>query len=149
MENNFKDLKVYVTSNEDLYIFSCGENEKYGGTMSIDAVTELKIPYADSAIEDTIHMAFNKCFSKKPDYGRVSVVERYFGIRGFKKATANMKLVTVIWNKDKGYRVVASQKESIKGGYIPLLKQEINLGKEIKTGDIARAIKEAIKISST
>jgi hypothetical protein len=96
-----------------------------------------------------VYDTFDKCYSAIPDINsKRTVIEKHLNIRGYTKATLNKKLVSIKWENEKGYSIRPSIRS--KRGvyeYLPLNKH-INLGFDIKKGQLAEAIKDAIELST-
>ncbi|MDR7073554.1 hypothetical protein [Fictibacillus barbaricus] len=75
-----------------------------------------------------------------------SIIERVLGINGYGKATKNLKLIQFEWNKKDGYDVRPYQRKP-RRGYVIMEEQIIQLGKKIVPGQLAQAVKRAIKIA--
>ena len=102
MNRNYKNIRVYSDVNGELYIIPSGENTIRGGTIEIDIVHHLKAPYSDEELERTVEIALDECYSMKPNFeSKYTPIERFLGIKGWAKATAIKKNVTILWWAEK------------------------------------------------
>jgi hypothetical protein len=148
MEITYKTVDVYVDENENLIAVPTGESEIFG-TKNLDIANILNVPYSDNELEKLLIETLNQCYSQKPnDTENISFLERFLKVKGFAKAVKNRKLIGVNWNSDKGYCVIPTRKVP-KQGYIVMEDVEIFIGKNFKSGELAKAFKEAILMSNS
>lgn len=148
--NEYRVVFIYADARDNLFIVPTGEAKRlYGGTMEIELIKHLPYPYRDEEVEEALVEAMKLCFTKDPDDapGYRTAIEKYLNIKGYAKAVKDKKLIEFHWDIDDGYSVIPSQKIP-KQGYIDLTDKTIWLGKEIKKGELARALKEAMEIST-
>jgi hypothetical protein len=153
MEYTYKSLTVYADSTGNLIIFPTTVAEMRGVTggaiVGIDLPHQLKPPFDNSVMENEIQKAFDECYSKEADLSSTPI-ERFLKIKGYGKAVEGKKLVSVRWTEDTGYVVIPTRKEhKPKRGYIHLNEQSINLGKQFAPGEMAKAVRTAIEISTS
>jgi len=148
MEIIYKFVNVYVDESDNLIAFPTGESEIFG-TKDLDIANVLNTPYSDNELENLLIETLNQCYSQKPnDTENSSFVERLLKVKGYEKAVKNRKLIGVNWNSDKGYSVIPTRKVP-KQGYIDMENAEIFVGKNFKSGELAKAFKEAILMSNS
>jgi hypothetical protein len=146
---NYKLVHIYSDLNQNLIFIPTGESKKWGGTLAIDSVTELKHPYSDEQLEEALNSSLDRCYSLKPDESlKESALEKYLGVKGFSKACKGKKLVLFEWLAKEGFSFTPTDK--VKGeGYNHLSEQKISFGKNVNKGDLANAVKKAIELSKT
>jgi hypothetical protein len=149
MKYNYKSVHIYADSSQNLILIPTGESKKWGGTLEIEAVTELKAPYSDEQLEQELINSMDRCYSLKPDESlKESVLEKFLGIKGFSKACKGLKIILFEWLAKDGFFFTPTNK--VKGeGYLHLSEQKISLGKSFNKGDLANTVKKAIELSKT
>lgn len=148
MRITFKTVSVYADEKDNLLALPAGESEKYG-LKDLDIVFQLNSPYNDSQLEQFLIGAINKSYSQKADdILRPTVLEKYLGVKGYAKAVKSRRLVGFDWFLDSGYVVMPTNKIP-KQGFVHQEDKAIKLGKETKSGELARAFREAMQLSTT
>ncbi len=150
MKINHKSVLIYSDKNLNLICIPTGKSKNFGGAiMGLDIVHELKYPYSNDELENTLMISMNECYSQVPiNTTEKSSLERYLNINGFSKAVKNKKLIAFEWDCDDYYYIVPTAKIP-KRGYVDMEDKKIILGIEIKKGKLAEGIKEAICLSIT
>jgi len=145
---NYKIVSLYVDKNNVLYVIPNGLILKNNMDAEIDILNILEPPYSDSAIEGLVLEAFNQCYTKiKEDFNTIGPLEKHFGVKSWTTATRNLKYMLVEWEKDEGYSVNPFKK--VKGGSYDCINKIKVLGHNLKEGELAVAIKQAIEESTT
>jgi hypothetical protein len=86
MKYDYKSVQICADSNQNLISIPTGKSEKWG-TLTIDSILELKIPYSDEQLEQELINSMDRCYSKVPNNDlKISDLENYLGIKGFAKA---------------------------------------------------------------
>lgn len=149
MQYQYRTVHIYADIKDNLIIVPTARSEKWGGaTMEIDLITQLNLPYSDEELEEALKKALEQCHSKAPnDDLKITVMETFLNVKGYSKAVKDKKLINFNWRIDEGYKITPTQKIP-KKGYVHLKDKEIMLGQDLKTGELARAVKEAISIST-
>jgi hypothetical protein len=151
VEYKYKTIDIFADINGSLIVIPHGRNEQTGGTINIDIVHHLTSSNNREELERTIILAFEECYSIKPNIDlKYSVVERYLGIKGYGKATKDKKLVTISWWQGKGFEIEPWKKmnKPPKGHYTLIKDGVIKIGIEPKTGELAEAVRKAIDIAT-
>ena len=148
MDISFRIVNIYVDKNNNLLIIPTGESKKLcGALIDLDIVNKLQFPYSDEDLEEILKKSLNECFSKKPnDLTSESSLERYLNVKGFSKAVKDRKLVVFGWNCDEGYYVIPTNKIP-KRGFVDIEDKKFDIGKELRDGILAKAIKASIQIA--
>lgn len=146
MDYLFRSIIIYVDPKDNLIIIPTGYSEKTY-TIGIDLVSQLDAPYNDEEIEHAIKTAYDQCFTKKPDENiKETPIERFLKVKGYKKAVKDKKVINFFWNVDEGYTITPT-KMIPKQGYAHMIDRAFRLGHNPQKGEIAKAIREAMKIS--
>ena len=146
MSITYKTVSVYIDENDNIIAIPVGESEKYG-LMGIDIVFSLSSPYSDEQLEQLLLEAMKKCyFQKADDSSGVSPLEKFLKVKGYAKAVKNKRLISFDWFKDEGYIVIPTEKKP-RYGFVNIDDKSIRLGTEFKSGMLANAFREAMKIS--
>lgn len=121
-----------------------------GAIIDIDIPHKLNVPYNDNKLEDEIDNALKDCYSKEADgISKYTAIEKVLNIKGWEKAVADKKLVILLWNENEGYQIMPMKKEpKPKRGYTAIEEQIIKLEKHFVPGELAKAVRVAIKIST-
>jgi len=95
-----------------------------------------------------LEKGFNLCYSKKTDsdFPKVTALEKYLNIKGYAKAVVDKKVVSLHWNNDEGYMVTPTTKIP-KKGYVKQKENAINLGRKLKSYELAEALQTAMNLS--
>jgi hypothetical protein len=146
--NKYKNVGIYINKQNDLYMVPSGSSKILGGgTKEINIVNELNAPYTDEAIEELLFITFEQCFSKNPDeLVNVTPIELYLNIKGYSSAVRNKKYINCFWNDEIGYEITPTFKVPY-NGYRHQMDKKIVIGKKVKPGDLANAVKAAINKS--
>ncbi len=148
MEYLYKILFIYADPNDNLIILPTGTSPKRGTTVGLDLPFQLFNPYTDEELEKEVHQAMDCCFCIIPeDNDRVTPLEKLLKIKGYSRAVKERRFISFFWNVDEGYIITPSQKTP-RQGYNSIKGKEIRLGLNPKEGEIAKAIREAMKLSS-
>lgn len=150
MGYDYRTVIIYVDVKDNLFIVPTGESKRLcGATMELDLLKHLAFPYSDVEVEETLLKAMELCFSMEPDDapGYRTVMEKYLNVKGYAKAVKDKKCIIFHWDVDDGYSVTATQKVP-KEGYVHLKDKAIQLGKDIKKGELVKVLKEAIQLST-
>ena len=144
----YKRVGLYEDEQSTIYLVPLGETAKNKYDKEIDAVLVISSPYTDEELYQKVMEAFELCYSLVPEEGNVATpLEKLLKIKGYKKATRNKKYVSLYWNNQDGYSVTPTKKDSY-GAYDDLLDHSFSLGKKPAYGDFARAIREALGLST-
>ncbi|MDD2372739.1 MAG: hypothetical protein PHI03_13845 [Bacteroidales bacterium] len=148
MKITYKTVNVYVDEKDNLLALPTGESDKYG-LKNLDIVFQLSSPYNDSQLEQFLIAAMDKCYSlKADDTPGPTVLEKHLGIKGYAKAVKSRRLVNYDWVLNSGYVVIPTNKKP-RQGFVHQEDKTIKLGKELKTGELAKAFREAMQLSTT
>ena len=146
MSKNFKNISIYIDQQQMLLGVPGGESKKYG-MVELDMIFTLALPYNEEELESFLMMVFDKCYSEAYKDDGVTSIEKHYGIKGYAKATKNLKLVDVSWAKNDGYSIIPYKKMS-RSGYSGLSNDKIErLGNEFNKGDLAKAFLRAMELA--
>ena len=150
MKITYRVVQAYVDEKDNLIVIPTGESKKFGrAIMGLDIINQLNMPYSDEELENTLKSAFSQCFTNEPDdTTNISSLEKFLKIKGYAKAVKNRRLVVCKWDCDDGY-IITPTKKVPKEGFVHMKDNKIVLGKELKDGELSKAFKEAMKLSST
>ena len=109
---------------------------------------ELKANYDMENLSQKIREGFD-CWCKYPHYnnftGKNTYEEKYFGIKGLKKAVLGKKLIRVTFDVEDGYRISLSL--PTKGrGYEYLRIESTHLAKNASIIEVAQSVSELINL---
>ncbi len=145
----YKRVGLYEDEKSNLYLVPLGETAVNRYDKEIDAIVFVNYPYTDEELYRKIREAFERCYSIIPDEGNLPTpLEKLFKVKGYKKATRNKKYVSLYWNNEDGYSVTPTKKDSY-GAYDHLLDHTFELGREPTSDAFARAIHDALCLSTT
>ncbi|WP_033166103.1 hypothetical protein [Clostridium sp. KNHs205] len=149
MEYLYRNLSIYADPNDNLIIFPTGESPKReGATVILNLPIQLLYPYTDEELEKSIYKAMDLCFSIIPDdEDKTTPIEKFLNIKGYSRAVKERRLIFFFWNVDEGYIITPSQKIP-RQGYSSIDEKEFRLGMNPKEEEIAKAIREAMKLST-
>ncbi|MGM0885203.1 MAG: hypothetical protein ACQEXQ_29690 [Bacillota bacterium] len=148
-KHRYKNVGIYVSKHDDLFMIPTGSSKKHGGAVDINIVNELKSPYTDDDIEKMLLLTFNQCYTMNPDeLINTTPIELHFNIKGWSNAVRDKKLISCFWNDEIGYKITPTNKIPYKG-YQHQEDATIVLGKKVKPGDLANAVKKAIEKSKS
>ena len=150
MGYDYRSVIVYADAKDNLFILPTGESKRLcGATMELDILKHLAFPFSDEEVEEALLESMDLCFSEDPDDapGYRTVMEKYLNVKGYAKAVKDKKCIIFHWDVDDGYSITATQKVP-KEGYIHLKDKVISLGMDIKKGELAKALKEAMQLST-
>ncbi len=137
----YKCVTVYVDNDNNLIIVPISE------FRAIDCIFELRAPYTDGELEESIVKGLQLWGSMAPsNRDEQSPLERYLGVNKFSKASKGRKFIYIKWLKKDGYYVFPSEKEN---GNSYELSKETALGREFQAGELAKAFKQAVADSTT
>ncbi|MGI6712264.1 MAG: hypothetical protein ACOX4L_06015 [Bacillota bacterium] len=147
MKITYKAVSVYVDEKDNLIVLPSGESDKYG-LMDLDIVFQLDSPYSDNQLEQLLIDVMDKCYSQKADdTPGPTVLEKYLGVKGYAKAVKNRRFVSFEWFLASGYVVIPTNKVP-KHVFVLQEDKAIKLGKVFKSGELARAFREAMQLST-
>jgi hypothetical protein len=147
MEASYKAVMVYIDEEENLIAIPIGISDKYG-LAGLNLLFGLRAPYNDKQIEFLLSCSMDKCYSEKADdTAKESVLEKFLNVKGFENAVKKRRLVNYEWVEDSGYKIIPTNKKP-QQGFVHLENETIRLGKEIKNGELAKAFRAAIQLSS-
>ncbi|WP_033166105.1 hypothetical protein [Clostridium sp. KNHs205] len=148
MEYLYRKLSIYADPDDNLIIFPTGLSLKWEVTVILDLPVQLLNPYTDEELEKAIYQSMDQCFSIVPDdENKTTPIEKFLNIKGYSRAVKERRLIFFFWNVDEGYRITPTKKES-RQGYCSMVDKAIRLGLNPKEGEIAKAIREAMKLST-
>ncbi len=148
MEYLYRYVTIYADLNNNLIIFPTGNSPTRGTTVDLDIPVQLFNPYTDEELEKVIFQAMDLCFSIIPDDNdKVTPIEKLLKIKGYAKTVKERRFISFFWNVDEGYRITPTKKES-RQGYCSMVDKAIRLGLNPREGEIAKAIREAMKLST-
>jgi len=149
MKYRYRYVSIYADSSDNLIIIPTGVQEKWGGAVDIDLAVQLNSPYSDEELEKVVFTAFDKCFSITPDEQiKETAIEKFLNVKGYSKAVKDRRFISFFWNDDEGYIITPTQKVP-RQGYCHLNDKAFRLGMTPKSNEIAKAIREAVLISSS
>ncbi len=153
--NEYKHIKLLIDENDNIAIFSFGnydnitKSSDYWGFVVYTPI-ELKKPYTAIELADAIKHAMldnnNELFFIYDQRKNKTYEEAYYGIKGFKKAMQNKRLITVGWNDRWGK--YASLDLPFKRGYGYDGVKLINLDDSADWIDFAESVIELINYDS-
>ncbi len=148
MIKDYGMVQIYCDPLDNLIFISMGDSQKYGGIATeIDVISKLNFPYNDEDLEETLLRSLELCHSKEPDEEKKQTyIERELGIRGYGKATKNLKIIILYWTKENGFQIEPHERIP-RRGYVILEEQVIPLVKKIVSGQLAEAVKKAISVA--
>jgi hypothetical protein len=139
MECEYKEIQIYYQQGKRSLFFSTGRNEVFGGVSAIGIPIDLKLPCNMSKIEDAVIDAFNNCYSEsQKKIEKISVIEQYLGIKGFKKVSSLFNYLIISWEKGIGYKMTKTERED-NGSYNILVEDAKIFGNDL---DIESVYKE-------
>jgi len=145
---DYKSVSVYVTLKNDLFILSNGISSKWGGaTIELEVYHFLASGFTDEMLESNVFQAFERWNAVEPSEElKPTAIEKILKVKGYQKAVKQMRFVSVQWDSDDGYSVIPTENRG-KNGFVYLEAEAINLGHNIKSGDLALALRSAISLS--
>lgn len=148
MEYLYKDVLIYADPNDNLIILPTGDSPKRGVTVGLDLVFQILSPYSDVELENVIYQTLDLCFSMIPnDDDKSTPIEKFLKIKEYSKAVKGRRFISLSWNVDEGY-IITPTKKVPRQGYCFIEDRAIRLGMNPNEGEIARAIREAMKLST-
>lgn len=148
MLKNYGVVLIYCDLLNNLIIISCGESQKLDGlNTEIDVVSKINYLYNDLELEETLLRSMELCHSKEPNLeNKQTIIEKELGIKGYGKATKNLKLIQLYWTKKNGYQVEPYERIP-RRGYVIMEEQIIHLGKKVVQGQLAEAVRKSIGVA--
>ncbi len=143
----YRDLSIYADPDDNLIIIPTGHSPKRGGLIELNLPVQLLSPYSDIELEKVINQTLDRCFSIIPEDDKMTPIEKFLSIKGYSRAVKERRFISFFWNVDEGYRITPTKKES-RQGYCSMIDKAIRLGLNPKEGEIAKAIREAMKLST-
>ncbi|SDT15068.1 hypothetical protein SAMN05444162_3243 [Paenibacillaceae bacterium GAS479] len=145
---DYKSVSIYIRSNDDLFILSKGVSKKWGGAIiEIEVHRFLESGFTDEMLEFSVYRALEDWNVIEPNEELMpSAIEKILKVKGYLKSVKQMKSINVEWYSDEGYKIVPT-KNSGKNGFVYLEENTISIGKIIRAGNLALAIKSAISLS--
>ena len=122
-----------------------GKSPKFD-IADLDMIFTLPIPYTDTELEEYILMLFDKCFSEQCKDEHITSIEKFYKVKGYAKATKNLRLVSLHWLKNAGYFVVPT-KNTNKMGFQHIENNKILLPTDYLKGTLAKAFKQAMAVA--
>lgn len=148
MEYDYKSISIYADAADNLLIIPSGYYEKYGGTKDIAIVNQLNVPYSEIELDEMLKLALEQCYSLKPDEDlKITVIEKFLNIKGYSKAVKQRRWIGLEWDYKNGYTISPTQKIQ-KRGYVIIEEKIIKLGHENTSGELAKAVIEAMQLST-
>ncbi len=148
MKDEYKSVHIYVDTENNILLFPIGICKERGTTKEIDLAIEIKYPYTDEQLEKTLIEAMEKCYSLEADSNtQISPIEKYLKIKGYTKAIKDKKMIHFLWDKKEGYYLLPTANQQ-KKGFKHLANDMIYLGNELKIGELAKSVREAMKLST-
>lgn len=148
MKFDFKNVTVYIDKSEDILIVPCGIWPAHNITAEISNIVELKHPYTLEQLQFALEEGLQLCYSQNvdSDFPKVTSLEKYLNVKGYKKAIKNKKVVSLFWNKEDGYQVTPTTYAD-KKGFVHQEENTIILGAKPASLGIAEAVVKAITLS--
>ncbi|WP_079505003.1 hypothetical protein [Mesobacillus jeotgali] len=143
MEINYKISVIYVDNGASLLYF-VPVYDADRGIIEMDTYFELGNQASDEELESTTIKTLEICHTEEPDIKRAPPIQQIKKSKSYRKATENIKMVEVLWDKDEGYSV--GYFERGKSGYFSLLDR-IYLGGTVNKGQFANAIRKALELA--
>jgi hypothetical protein len=150
MEFNYKLVNLYYDEKIDsIYAIPTGRLERIG-IVDIEVMEKIEPPYDSNILLQKIEKALSLCFSLTPQLPSKggSVIAKLLEKKTYNAATKGKKLIVLLWEKDSGYKIFPTKKES-RGGYTYLYDAEIAIGETLDADKLFRAVKRAIDLSTT
>jgi hypothetical protein len=153
MVHDYKVVIIYADALNNLYIIPNSEKEMVGvvggAIAEMDVVNYIAYPYTEEILEETVFSTFEQCHTEVPQWPNgLGPMEQFLNIKGYARAVKGKRYVELCWDIDEGYSVIPTNKIK-RQGYIHQVEQKIALGKTIKKGKLATAIKIALSLSIT
>lgn len=144
MEINYKISTIYIDRPKNLlYFVPVFDSER--GIIEMETFLELSDSAADEELENTTFKVLDLCHTKEPaDDNYLPPIQKIKKTKSYKKATENIRMIEVVWDKGEGYSIGYYKRE--KNGYFDLINR-IELGERLVAGDLAKAIRSAIDLA--
>ena len=139
---------VHIYADQDTLIAIPTRKSKKYGLKELSFVNEIGSISPDIELERILYLSLSQCFSEEAnDSSEIGALEVHLNIKGYVKAVKNKKLIALEWDCDDGYYVVPTRKIP-KQGFVDIEDKIIRLGKKIVEGELAKAVRQAIELSS-
>ena len=147
-DHGYKVVNIYIDKEDILTFIPTGETKKWHLTKDlIDLSIELIPPYSDADIEDRLSKTMKLCFTYEPeDVTYNSNAEKANASKTYNKKMRGNRLISIHWIKKEGYKITPFEKAKDRG-YTAMEENTIQLGLLPTKGDLAIAIKKAIKVT--
>ncbi|WP_033166102.1 hypothetical protein [Clostridium sp. KNHs205] len=148
MEYLYRYVSIYADPQNNLIIIPTGCSPTRGTTVDLDLAVQLLQPYTDQELERMIYQIMDECFSVIPDdEDKVTPIEKLLKIKGYSRAVKERRFISFLWDIDEGY-IITPTKKVPRQGYCHMVDKSFRLGMNPKEGEIAKAIREAMKLST-
>lgn len=148
LETYAKCLTIY-SSSEKLYICSNQTLKEVYSSIQKGAVIELSISSTEEELQAALYESLKHCNVELLDeIPRLTSLEEYLGIKGWKKATKDKKCVSFLLNPE-GFSI-SPMKKHPRYGYLGTDVKDIHLSVEdaMVNNNLAKAVIQAINLSS-
>lgn len=147
-KHSYKIINIYVDKDDTLTFIPTGESKKWHLTTDLnDLSIELAPPYSDTDLEDKIFEAMKFCFLYEPeDVSYNSNIEKVKASKAYNKQVNGKRLISMRWIKTEGY-IITPFKKAKDRGFEAINENNIMVGTSPTTGVLAKAIKDAMRIS--
>ncbi|RAV19413.1 hypothetical protein [Paenibacillus contaminans] len=146
----YKQIDLYFDEKKQMvYILPIGWHSMLG-IVEIGIVEHLNLPLDSSILLNKVNLCFDLCYSISPPMypAKESPLANFLGVRNYREATKNKKLVVITWELEKGYIVYPHSKER-SGGYNRLEQFGHLLGNNLNNGfDLLSVVIDSINKSS-
>ncbi|WP_409304993.1 hypothetical protein [Peribacillus sp. SCS-155] len=116
------------------------------GPVQMDMFFELKPPFSDKEFESIALKTLLHSHKEEPSFHKMTILQRHFNIKSYKKFSENKKYISYGWDIDNGFTVTVWEREK-RGSYSYL--KDIILGHTFVPEKFTSALKEAIEKSTT
>ncbi|KEO83318.1 hypothetical protein [Tumebacillus flagellatus] len=142
----YKSVSVYLLSGGKLIIIPKGKSEKWGGTLEIEIYHVLEEDCPDNVLEENLLEALEECLNKPNEDLSKSPIEKLLNKR-YLQIIKGAKYVALDWSIRKGYSVLPTSNQG-KNGFILKKDETLLLGESLQGGDLAKAVRKALELSS-
>jgi len=145
MSYDYKYITVYIDTDGLLLGVPCGKSKKYD-IAGLDLIFTLKPPYNDDELESFLQMILDKCYSEPCKDDTITSIEKHYRVKGYGKATKNLKMILVQWLKKEGYSVTPTR-NSGKSCFLHLEDKIGRVETKYNCGDMAKAFRKALELA--
>ena len=139
-------VNIYA-NNKGRFTFVPTSESKSQLISELDIHIDLNPPFTDCDIQSKLSEAMDKCFFQRPeDIFYRDNAEKSMATKSYEKMFSGLKLVSVFWNKDDGFRIQPHKKANSRGFQV-IEENVIKLEKSSDLLSVVEAIKKAFTLS--